>query len=65
MDEKKNPHIPAWKVWILIITTIQAVSAVQNYMIHQQLWDKMSEMCKPMETSTNSKAYNLSERGWW
>lgn len=39
MEEKKTPRIPAWKVWILIITTMQVISAVQNYCVHQEMWD--------------------------
>lgn len=39
IPEKKNPRIPAWKVWILVITTMQAISVVQNFHSHRLLWD--------------------------
>lgn len=39
MEEKKNPRIPPWKVWILVLSIIQAVGAVQNFRSHQLLWD--------------------------
>lgn len=37
MEEQKRPHIPAWKVWLLVITTAMAISAVQDYRTHQQM----------------------------
>lgn len=40
-EEKKNLRIPAWKVWILIIAAVQAISAVQNYRVHQQMRDRI------------------------
>lgn len=43
MVNKQNPHIPSWKVWILIITTMQAISTVQNYKIHQQMWERINQ----------------------
>lgn len=39
MEEKKNPRIPAWKVWILILSTTQVIGAIQNYQSHRLLWD--------------------------
>lgn len=39
MEEKKDPRIPPWKVWILVLSVTQAVSAVQNFRSHQLLWD--------------------------
>lgn len=39
MGEKKNPRIPPWKVWILVLSITQAVSVVQNFRSHQLLWN--------------------------
>lgn len=41
--EKKNPRLPAWKVWILIIVTVQLISAIQNHRIHQQMWEVLNQ----------------------
>lgn len=41
MQEKKNLHIPPWKVWVLVITTAQAINAIQSFRIHQQMWEKI------------------------
>lgn len=44
MGEKKNPRIPPWKVWILVLSVTQAVSVVQNFRSHQLLWDVILRM---------------------
>lgn len=45
---KKHPHIPGWKVWMLVITVAQASMTAQNCWYHhrcaqgrQLLWDSM------------------------
>ena len=43
MEERKNPRIPEWKKWILVITAIQALSAIQSYRIHQNQWMALNE----------------------
>lgn len=41
--EKKNPRLPVWKVWILIIVTVQLIGAIQNHRIHQQMWEALNQ----------------------
>ena len=41
--ENKNPHPPAWKIWILIIMIIQLIAAIQSFRIHQQMWDAQNQ----------------------
>lgn len=44
MEEKKNPRIPPWKVWILVLSVTQVASVVQNFRSHQLLWDAILRM---------------------
>ena len=51
--EKKNPRLPAWKVWILIIAMVQALTAIQNCWFHHQciqnrqlLWDSINQQAQ-------------------
>lgn len=44
MEDKKNSRIPPWKVWILVLSVMQAVSAVRNFRSHQLLWDAILRM---------------------
>lgn len=44
MKEKKKPHIPAWKVWLLAITTIQLIATIQNCRAHQQMWETIHHL---------------------
>lgn len=62
--EKKNPRIPPWKVWILIIITIQAISAIQNFWSHRLLWDGLfhqSEIVKSHIEDTNQYQVELNQ----
>lgn len=39
MDEKKNPHFPEWKIWILVYLAVsQFLMAVQLHQANQELW---------------------------
>ncbi len=46
--DKKKPHIPEWKMWLLIIMVTQALTAAQCcwmqqrcFQNHQLLWDSV------------------------
>lgn len=41
MEKDKNPHIPAWKAWVLLITTVLAINTVQNYWVHSRMWEEI------------------------
>ena len=55
MDEKKNPHIPPWRVWIIVLLVIQIISTARNNQVHQQLWNSLNE-------HTESTSQYLAER---
>lgn len=39
MEEKKNPHFPDWKIWILTSLAVsQIMTAVQIRQANQELW---------------------------
>lgn len=41
MEEKNNPHPPAWKMWILAIIMFQLFAAIQSYRVYQQMWEEI------------------------
>lgn len=41
--EKKKPHLHYWKAWLLVITAIQVLTAIQNCQIHNQMWGVIYE----------------------
>lgn len=39
MEEKKNPHFPEWKIWILVYLAVsQFLMAAQLRQVKQELW---------------------------
>ena len=51
MENKKNPRIPTWKVWILVITAVQALSSIQDYRIHSQMWNSIQKLNSALNQS--------------
>lgn len=59
VEEKKNPRIPPWKVWILIIVTIQLIAAFQSHRVHQQMWETIFESNEYLiQSLENQNQYN-------
>ena len=53
MEKEKKPRIPAWKAWILVLSFMQILSAVQSYRVqhqnsqcHQILWDLVNQQAQ-------------------
>lgn len=67
--ESKKPHPSAWKIWILVVVTVQILTAIQNHCIHQQcaescqlLWDSLIQQSQIVNGHLESSNQNLAER---
>lgn len=48
MEEKKNPHSPWWKIWILAIGLNQVLMVAQIRQSNQDLWNAVNAQCEAM-----------------
>ena len=46
MKNKNNPQTPKWKLWIVIITMVQALTAIQSYRIGQEQWQVLEQQAR-------------------
>ena len=54
MNPEKKPQIPEWKRWLLILTVMMALTAIQNYQIHNQMWEAIQDASSVMEQKIQS-----------